>query len=63
MAKYLVDYYETYSKSYEIEASSKEEAEEKVKDGIREGLFDPPENCSDSWCETEEIKKFLLHRP
>ena len=56
MAKYLVDYYETYSKSYEIEADSKEEAEEKVKDGIREGLFDPPENCSDSWCETEEIK-------
>ena len=56
MAKYLVDYYETYSKSYEIEAGSKEEAEEKVKDGIREGLFDPPENCIDSWCETEEIK-------
>ena len=35
---------------------NREEAEEKVKDGIREGLFDPPENCSDSWCETEEIK-------
>ena len=31
MAKYLVDYYETYSKSYEIEADSKEEAEEKVR--------------------------------
>ena len=28
MSKYLVDYYETYSKSYEIEAGSKEEAEE-----------------------------------
>ena len=28
MAKYLVDYYETYSKSYEIEANSKEEAED-----------------------------------
>lgn len=27
MKKYLVDYYETYSKSYEIEANSKEEAE------------------------------------
>ena len=24
--------------------------------GIREGLFDPPENCSDSWCETEEME-------
>ncbi len=28
MAMYLVDYYETYSKSYEVEAGSKEEAEE-----------------------------------
>ena len=56
MAKYLVDYYETYSKSYEIEADSKEEAEKNVQDGIREGLFDPPENCSESWCETEEME-------
>ena len=58
MAKYLVDYYETYSKSYEIEADSKEEAEEKVIDGIIEGLFDPPINCSNSWCETEEMEEF-----
>ena len=56
MAKYLVDYYETYSKSYEIEADSKEEAKKNVQDGIRGGLFDPPENCSDSWCETEEME-------
>lgn len=56
MAKYLVDYYETYSKSYEIEADSKEEAEEKVKYGIREGKLDPPENCCNSWCEIEEIE-------
>lgn len=55
MAKYLVDYYETYSKSYEMEADSKEEAEEEVRYGIQEGKLDPPENCSDSWCETEEI--------
>ena len=34
MAKYLVDYYETYSKSYEIEANSKEEAEK-----IARGMF------------------------
>lgn len=26
MAKYIVDYYETYSKSYEVEASSKEKS-------------------------------------
>lgn len=56
MAKYLVDYYETYSKSYEIEANSKEEAEEEVRYDIQEGKLDPPENCSDSWCETEELK-------
>ena len=56
MAKYLVDYYETYSKSYEIEAGSKEEAEEKIRYDIQEGKLDPPENCSDSWCETEELK-------
>ena len=28
---------------------------EKVKGGIREGKLDPPENCSNSWCETEEL--------
>lgn len=37
MAKYIVDYYETYSKSYEVEASSKEEAKEIVKNDIYEG--------------------------
>ena len=55
MSKYLVDYYETYSKSYEIEANGKEEAEEEVKYGIQEGKLDPPENCCNSWYETEEI--------
>ena len=55
MAKYLVNYYETYTNSYEIEADSKEEAEEKVRCEIQEGKLDPPENCSNSWCETEEL--------
>lgn len=55
MKQYLVDYYETYSKSYVIEANSKEEAEEEVRYGIQEGELDPPYNCSDSWCETEEM--------
>lgn len=57
MAKYLVDYYETYSKSYEIEANSKEEAEDEVRYGVQEGKLDPPEQCSDSWCETEAINR------
>ena len=57
MAMYLVDYYETYSKSYEVEAGSKEEAEEILLEGIREGEYDSPENCINSWCETEIIKE------
>ncbi len=55
MAKFLVDYYETYSKFYEVEANSKEEAEEIVRESIRNGELDPPENCSDSWYETLEM--------
>lgn len=57
MAKYIVDYYETYSKSYEVEANSKEEAEEIVKNYIREGRRDAPYNCSNSWCETEIMEE------
>lgn len=56
MKKYIVDYYETYSKSYEIEASSKEEAEEIVREDIAKGRREAPYNCTDSWCETEELK-------
>lgn len=55
MAKYSVDYYETYSKSYEIEADSKEDAEEIVKNDIFEGRRECPDNCYDSGCMTEEI--------
>ena len=45
MAKYLVDYYETYSKSYEVEANSKEEAEKILLEGIGEGKYNAPEEC------------------
>ena len=55
MAKYIVDYCETYSRWYEIEADSKEEAERILLNGIGEGKYNPPENCVDSWCETERI--------
>lgn len=38
MAKYIVDYYETYSKSYEVEANSKGfEAQICDKTNIRKG--------------------------
>lgn len=56
MAKYIVDYYETYSKSYEVEASSKEEAEEILKEDILEGRRPEPYDCTDSWYEVEELK-------
>lgn len=60
MAKYIVDYYETYGKTYEVEANSKEEAEEIVKDDIMKGRRESPYNCTDSWCEVEEINESYL---
>lgn len=56
MEKYIVDYYETYSKSYEVEANSKEEAEEIIKEDIAEGRRQAPYNCTDSWYETKELE-------
>ncbi len=49
-------YYETYSKSYEIEANSKEEAEDILKYEIQEGKLDGPECCDNSWCEVTEME-------
>lgn len=43
MTKFLVDYYETYSKSYEVEANNMEEAEEIVKNDIIEGRREEPD--------------------
>lgn len=55
MAKFLVTYYECYSRGYEVEANSKEEAEEIVKEDIFEGRRLAPDNCYDSGCVTTEI--------
>lgn len=61
MPKFLVDYYETYRGSYEVEAKTKEEAEDLVKEKICEGEFDAPDCCENSWCETElERKQFSV---
>lgn len=57
MKKYLVTYCESYSGSYEVEANSKEEAEEIVKDDIFEGRRNAPENCYDSSCEAELMEE------
>lgn len=55
MAKYIVTYTESYSRDYEVEANSKEEAEEIVKEDIFEGRRPAPDNCYDSGCIIEEI--------
>lgn len=55
MKKYKVTYYECYSIDYEVEANSREEAEEIVKDDIFEGRREAPNNCYDSGCTTVEI--------
>lgn len=55
MAKYYINYSETYSRGHEVEANSKEEAEKKLLEGISEGKYNSPEECVDSWCETERI--------
>ena len=53
--KYSVTYHETYTENYEIEATSPEEAEEILRERMREGEEDGPQNCSDSWCDVTEL--------
>lgn len=54
MKKFLVTYWEAYSRGYEVEASSKEEAEEKVYNAILEGRLEGPDNCYDVGCRAIE---------
>lgn len=56
MAKYIVTYSESYSRDYEVEANSKEEAEEIVEEDIFEGRRPAPDNCYDSGCVAIEMK-------
>ena len=44
MKKFSVRCYECYEKYYEIEANSKEEAEEKLTDAIDEDRVNPPDH-------------------
>lgn len=48
MAKYIVTYTESYSRDYEVEANSKEEAEEIVEEDIFEGCRPAPDECTSS---------------
>lgn len=56
MKKYSVTYYEMYCRTYEVEANSKEEAEEILINDIGEGRENPPKECCGSKCETKEIE-------
>lgn len=49
--RYTIKYTETYFEIYEIEADSKEEAEEKLREMIAEDRIDGPEQCENSNCE------------
>lgn len=55
--KFLVTYTETYSGTYEVEASDATEAIEKVQYNIMERIFSAPENCIDSDSIAEEIEE------
>lgn len=57
MKKFDVRYYECYEKHYEVEANSKEEAEEKLIDAINEGRENPPDQCYDREAEATEIRQ------
>ena len=51
--KYKVRYFESYEGYYEVEALSKEQAEEIVVDNIGEGKMNAPEECFDSGAHAE----------
>ena len=57
MKKYCVKYYEHYIRTYEVEASSKKEAEEIVFNDIMSGKRPGPDTCYDSGTYVEEIKE------
>lgn len=62
MKKFSIEYHETYGKTYEIEANSPEEAEEILKERIREGMEDSPEECENSWCDNiHEMKETNIY--
>lgn len=56
MAKFKVRYYECCERFYEVEADSKEEAEETIIDVIRNGIENAPEQMYDSGAEATKME-------
>ncbi len=48
---YLLNYYETYTDLYEVEADNQIAAQEKLADQIRLGKIEGPSQCIECWCE------------
>lgn len=55
MKTFMVRYYECYEDYYKIEANSKEEAEELLKQKLYAGEEDAPDTCFGSGAEATEI--------
>lgn len=51
MKNFSIKYHETYSRTYEIEANTPEEAEEILRERIGDGTENAPEECENSWCD------------
>ena len=56
MKTFKVRYYECYEGQYEVEANSKEEAEEKLIDAIKEDRENAPDQCYNSDAEATEME-------
>ena len=57
MRTFKVRYYECYEDYYKVEANSKEEAEEILKQRLYDGKEDAPNTCFDSGAEATEVEE------
>lgn len=63
MSVFELTYYETYKKTYEVDAETREEAEEKLIDDLCEGREKWPDECYHSgFCDVTENDKELAKK-
>ena len=53
--QYIVLERKVYERYSVVDADDPEEAEEILRERIREGKEDGPEQCCDSWCDVTEL--------